>query len=74
MFQGPGGNWSHGASGRICVGTVCTSATFEIMRISSSSNLQRPGHWQNCAFQPVKRGDVSRATRIGKIVKMLGRG
>ena len=31
-----------------------------------------PGHWQHCAFQPVKRGDVSRATRIGKIVKMLG--
>ena len=34
--------------------------------------LQIPGHWQHCAFQPVKRGDVSRATRVGKIVKMLG--
>ena len=30
-----------------------------------------PGHWQNCAFQPVKRGDVCGAPRIGKIVEML---
>ena len=34
--------------------------------------MKIPGHWQHCAFEPVKRGDVSRATRIGKIVKMLG--
>ena len=33
--------------------------------------MQIPGHWQNCTFQPVKRGDVCGAPRIGKIVEML---
>jgi len=39
--------------------------------VSEQCVQARPGHWQHCAFEPVKRGDVSRATRIGKIVKML---